>query len=236
MPEKESDGEAACEFLKLLLKKYPESIHHANKRGNLPIHFAALSKSPELCQLLIEAYPGSERMASIDGMLPIHYACRGNCVATVEYLYNLYPDGIVHTNTKGLYPIHIAINSMIERGRIMILDSLLVSNTFDRAAGREDAVDIVKFLLGCDERVKLQKEGRLSLLAWACFQEYNHENVGAALEMIKAIYDAHPEAIASAKMRRFIIRCQQVREFINIVLEFCRFARDSPHLATPFDN
>lgn len=129
--QRECDGIATPDILKFLLEKCPESIRHANNRGQLPIHIAAmLSKSPEFCSMLIEAYPGSERIAGPPlGMLPIHCACMSKTatntvhgtVATVEYyLYSLYPDGInyaVGLNLDGhgqeLYPIHITISSLV---------------------------------------------------------------------------------------------------------------------------
>ena len=57
--------------------------------------------------------------------------------------------------------------------------------------------------------------------------------------MIQAIYDTHPEAIESDEMDASMVELisyEQVREFINYVRGFFRFALDSPHLATPFDN
>ena len=101
--------------------------------------------------MLIEAYPGSERIASSNGAWPLHYACFQNNVAVVEYLYHLYPDAINHATTEGHFPIHFAIDGTKHR---------------DNPAA---AVDVVKYLLGCDPNVKLQKiEGTNSSLCVAC--------------------------------------------------------------------
>jgi len=214
---------AAMEILKLLLEKHPESIRHQNVKGNLPIHIASMmSRSPEFCCALIKAYPGSERIDNLIGMLPIHYACMHNAVATVEYLYTLYPDGINHATRQGLYPIHTAISSMVQN---------------DEENWR--VVDIVKFLLG-DPRVKFQKLQvleRVSLFAWAYFLQYNDANIEVALEVIKAIYDAHPEAIETDIIASNIYnRHPQVQVFINRQLVYSRQARDHRQMTTPDGN
>ncbi len=177
----------ALEILQLLLERCPESVRLANNIGYLPIHIAAMvSKSTDLCRLLIEAYPGSERMANHPGnhagnhagTLPLHCACTRNSIAMVKYFYNLYPDAIEHATAGGLYPIH----------------AVLVSATVNHE-NYLDAVDVVKFLLGCNPNVKFQELEGQSLLVWVCLQEYNDANIGAVIEMIRVIYDAHPEFI-----------------------------------------
>eukprot|EP00984_Skeletonema_dohrnii_P010078 scaffold3907_cov76-Skeletonema_dohrnii-CCMP3373.AAC.5 len=220
------DETAAFEILKLLLAMHPESIRHANK-GQLPIHIASMtSKSREFCRVLIEAYPGSERMTNVLGMLPIHCACVNNTVATVEYLYKLNPDAVNHVPREdGLYPVHLAISSIIHR-------------TAQKRANLGAIVGIVKFLLGCDPRVKFQKiQGAVPPLACACFLEYNDTNIGAAIDVIELIYDAHPEAIEDDAMDfNEHNRHQQVQEFIINQLVYSHQARDHLLMTTPDDN
>ena len=142
---KELGETTATQILKLLLEKYPESIQHVNNASLLPIHLAAIAlKSPKFCRVLIEAYRGSERIADSIGRLPLHFACMHNTVETVEYLHNLYPDAIHNTMTSGLYPIHYAICA------------LAIGGTNLNPGAR---VDIVKFLLSCDARVKFKSFG-----------------------------------------------------------------------------
>jgi len=140
----------AIQSLKLLIEKYPEAVRHTTNAGNLPIHMASKTKSPEFCQVLVEAYPGSERIRCLNGMLPLHYACEENNVATVEFLYKLYPDAINRRTTCGYYPIHFAIGGLSGRDN------------------RVPAVEIVQYLLNSDPNVKLQKHRRRSLLEYAC--------------------------------------------------------------------
>ena len=216
------DEAAALQILKLLLKKYPDSIRHKSNDGFLPIHFAAKTKSPEFCRVLIEAYPGSERNSSNNGgLLPFYYACTENTVDIVEYLYNVYPDAIQHSPAD-LYPIHAAICSVL-----------------NREANPEAAIDIVKFLLDCDPRVKLQKSGgTLAVLVQACLLDYNDSSLAAALEMIKAIYDAHPEAIEDDAniVSIFQYGLPQVQTFIEGQLVYSRQAKDEHVMNTPDDN
>eukprot|EP00984_Skeletonema_dohrnii_P010321 scaffold4008_cov85-Skeletonema_dohrnii-CCMP3373.AAC.1 len=176
------DKKSGIKILKLLLQKYPEALRHAENKGRLPIHVASLmSKPSEFCRVLIEAYPGSEQIGDVDDLLPLHFACMNNTAATVEYFYGLYPDAINHVTTKGMYPIHLAICGLSKR---------------------TDAVDILKFLLKCDPNVILQKLfGAVPPLVWVLMLKHKNENIGAALEAIGIMYDAHPEAIKHNNIR-----------------------------------
>ena len=206
-------------ILRLLLEKNPDSIQHADNNGNLPIHMAAAkTKSVKFCAMLIEAYPGSEQIPAMStGMLPFHYACVHNTVAIVEYLYNLYPDSIEHTASPGVYPVHAAFRSVI-----------------DRKDDKGEAVDIVKFLLDCNPRVKSQKlGGMISLFGSVYFQNYDDASIGAAMDIIKVIYDADPEAIesqsiASTSNGRYPGTCHpQMQAFVSSQLVYSRLANDT---------
>jgi len=222
---RELDEMTASPILKLLLVKNPESIYHANNDGLIPIHIACMvSQSTEFCRGLIEAFPYSVRMPTNVGMLPIHTACVNNTVTTVEYLYKLYPDAIDHVTTGGMYPIQLAICGLSQRA--------------DPGA----AVDIVKFLLVCDPRVKFQKiQGIVSLLGWAYFLDsndhYDDKIIGTALEVIEVIFDAHPEAIENGLIASTILdRHQLVQEFIINQLVYSHQSRDHRLMTTPDDN
>ena len=210
---KEIDERAAFAILKLLIDKHPDSIRHADNDGGLPIHCAAGGgASLEFCQALIEESPGSERIAEVGGELPLHYACGDNTLATVEYLYKLYPDAINHADTDGYYPIHFTITGLCKRSE------------------PENAIDIVKFLLECDPNVKLQLTNGLSLLDFACCLEYHDSSIETALEMIKAIYDAYPEAIEDDELESNMI---PVQAFINSQLVYARRAKGHRLMTTP---
>ena len=211
---------AATKILKLLIEKHPEAIRHVDNKGHLPIHLACASRSPEFCRMLIEAYPGPERTSNTNGLLPFHFACANNNVATVECLYKLYPGAINHTTTSGAYPIHYAIAGLGIRSN-----------------NPTAAVEIVQFLLDCDPNVKLQEAEDLSLLYFACQGEYTDANIEAALQAIKIIYDAHPEAIEDNDIASNIQRYhQQVQTFINSQLVYSRQAKDHSLMTTPDAN
>ena len=227
--------EAAMEILRLLIEKYPEAVRHTDNDGNLPIHLAAGgAKSPEFCRLLIEAYPGSERTTTTTGALPLHWACAKGSLATVEYLYRLFPEAIARL-AKGFYPCHVAIQYILERYH-------------NDKEGPATAAEILKFLLDCDPNVKLQKyEGKsllhyacghetISVLFYACEQEFDDSNIEAALQIVKTIYGAHPEAIEdnviTSNIRRYD---QRIQAFINNELVYVRQAKNIHIMTTHND-
>ena len=216
---KELDESAELDMLRLLIEKCPETIRHADNYGGLPIHYASGGKTPEFCRILIEAYPGSERITTSNGVLPFHQACGMNTATTVEYLFELYPDAINHATTRGFYPIHEVFLGVKHRLNPIV------------------AFGVVKYLLGCDPNVKLQKGGRKSLLHFACRKRYNDSNIEAGIQIIKAIYDAHPEAIEDNTIASDIQRYhQQVQTFINTQLVYSRQAKDRLVMTTPDGN
>ena len=217
---KSIDETALGEIKQLLLEKHPKAVRHADDEGSLPVHIAAnTAKSPDFCRALIDAYPGSERISDAFGSLPLHYACCGGTVATVECLRKLYPYAINHATADGFYPIHYAIIGLSKR------------------ANPECAIETVQYLLYCDSKVKFQKlRGMISLLHYACRGNYNDSNIDAALEIVKTIYDAHPEAIEDEGIARNIRRChQQVQAFINSEMVYARQAKNRSLMNTPDD-
>ena len=208
--------------MKLLVEKCPESVRHANSGGELPLHLACGggAKSPEFCRILIEAYPGSEESANDFGALPFHCACYRGTVATAEYLYKLYPDAINVADEDGWYPINYAIVGIQYR-----IDPTT-------------AIEMVRFLLDCDPNVALQEvRGRFPLVM-VCNRASSTSNttskLNASLEIIRLLYDAHPEAIenneVSTNLRRFP---QEIQTFISTQLAYARQARDHRLMTTP---
>ena len=214
------DEAAAVQILELLVEMCPEAVQHAEEDGCLPIHLASASKSPEFCRVLIEAYPASVRTTNTDGILPLHYACFKGSLATVEYLYGLNPEAKNHASADLVYPIHLAIAGMLE--------------------DRDDpvaAVDIVQFLLDSDPEQELKQIEGVSLLCYACGQPFDDSNIEAGIQVIKVLFDAHPEAIEDDRIASFIHHFhQQVQAFINGELIYARQAKDLRLMMTPDDN
>ena len=203
----------AVQVLNLLIDEYPEAASHANNNGYLPIHIAAHElRSPEFCRVLIEAYPGSVSMPDSKGELPLFKACSRGSLATVEYLYHQYPGAIDHATTsefyRGRYPIHAAISR------------------YDSAT----ALKVVQFLLNCDPNQKLIQHQEKSLLHYA--MRYN-----SSIQIIKVVYDAHPEAIENDRIASNIHRFdEEIQAFMNIELVYARQAQDHRLMMTPDDN
>ena len=195
--------------MELIIKRCPESLRHAARIGNLPIHNAAIKQSPQFCRILIEAYPGSKRITNDNGILPFHAACQYNTVVTVKYFYQLYPESINVANNNGYHPIHLAIAGLKNR------------------SNPEAAIEIVQFLLDCDPHVVLQKHQDKFPLYRVCkeTQSENTRKLNAYLKVLQILYDTHPEAIdeVTSDVDRF---CQEVQTFINNQLIYARQARD----------
>ena len=115
-----------------------------------------------------------------------------------------------------------------------------------RIANPGAAADIVKFLLDCDPRVKLQNvAGTVPMLALATLLDYKDTNIGAAMEVIKAIYDARPEAIEhrhfddphvrDPRLQRWALH-PEVQTFINDLLVYFLQSKDEHVMTTPDDN
>eukprot|EP00986_Skeletonema_menzelii_P005191 scaffold1837_cov124-Skeletonema_menzelii.AAC.9 len=213
------DETTAIQILKLLIEEYPQAVMHTNNDGRLPIHIASGWRSPDFCRVLIEAYRGSERISGIRGTLPLHWACALNTIPTVEYLYRQYPDAINHATPQG-YPIHAALAGTTLR---------------DNPA---TAAVIVQFLLDCDPNQKLKQFQGMSLLHFACqMMECNESNIEAGIQIIKIIFDAHPEAIEDNRIASDMNRFHpQVQAFINRELVYARQAKDHRLMTTPDDN
>ena len=148
-----------------------------------------------------------------------------------------YPEAIDIATTQGHYPIHVAILSTMRR---------------DNPA---TAVDIVRFLLDCDPNQKLKRlqedddeeseeddfgfdNDSESLLRFVCMQKYKNSNIEAGVQIIKILFDAHPEAIEGYGFSRKYIRFyhQQVQEFINNQLVYARLTKDHLLMTTRDDN
>eukprot|EP00986_Skeletonema_menzelii_P010992 scaffold5514_cov139-Skeletonema_menzelii.AAC.1 len=210
------DEAAAIQILKLLIGKYPEAVRHTNNNGRLPIHIASWRRSPEFCRVLIEAFPGSERITNANGALPLHVACENNTVPTVKYLHRQYPDAINNAKTNGQFPIHAAIMGAKHRD--------------DPAA----AVETVQFLLDCDPNQKLKQCRGRPLLNFACQMKYNDSNIEAGIQIIKVLFDAHPQSIEDNSIASNIHRWrQEVQDFINREIVYARQAKDLRLLTKP---
>ena len=214
-------------IIQLLIDANPDSIRNVCNSGRTPLHILCRNRrgvdeaaAIQILTLLIKAYPGSEQIASTNGTLPLHNACSRGSLAMVEYLYKLYPDAIIHATPEGFYrghyPIHYAIMGIQDRD------------------DPSTAVEIFQFLLDCDPNQKLIQLQGTSLLHFACGKRYNSSNIEAGIQLIKVLFDAHPEAIGNNGITSRIHRFhQQVQAFINNELVYARQAQDHSLMITP---
>ena len=216
---RDDDEASAMQVLKLLIDKYQEAARHADVEGSLPIHLASRLSSREYVTMLVKAYPESVSVPNANGELPLHYACSLGSLATVEYLYHQYPDAIDYATTSGFYLGHYPIHAAICRSR----------SRYNSAT----ALEVVQFLLNCDPNQKLiQLQGK-SLLHYACDKMRYSSNVEAGIQLIKVLFDAHPEAIEDNGITSNIHRFhQKVQAFINDELVYARQANDHRLMTT----
>ena len=228
------------EFCSILIEAYPGSERIADAKGALPLHYACHNNSIATIEYLHKLYPDAINHVDADGCYPFHDAIIGMgfrndpaiAVEAVKFLFKLNPDAVNHTTTNTFsyaYPIQLAIEYLVVY-RI-------------HAAAKE----IVKFL--CDSNVKLQKtsDGE-SLLHRVCTfnddgqhlpsdmnAKDQHSYLLAVLEVVKAIYDAHPEAIEDNGMIELLDE-NHFSPFLNSQLAYARQAKDHRQMMTPDDN
>ena len=132
----------------------------------------------------------------------------------------MYPDAVQQaTQVHGHYPIHCAI-----------------LNAFDRETESYD-LEIIRFLLDCDPNVKLQKFNGESLLLFSCFEGDDEDDddtdIEADMQVIRAIYDTHPEAIEDDRLLSNVHNFgQRARIFISSELVYARLANDHRQMTT----
>ena len=216
------DEATAVQILNVFIEKCPEAVRHASTAGFLPIHTACRWRSPEFYRVLIEAYPGSERIADVThNRLPLHHACLKGSLETVELFYRQYPEAINHAACGGR--------------RLPIVDAIMGGRP--RRENPATAAEIVRFLLECDPNQALIEIGGKSLLQHYCYMRYDDSSIEAGVQMIKALFDAHPEAIEGDRIASNIHHChQQVQEFINNQLVYARQAKDLRLMTNPDEN
>ncbi len=252
-------------ILKLFIESYPAALRHATNNGNLPIHAAAsLGRSPEFCRVLVDAAPDSVRIVNNQGSMPLHTLCgsgkvdEANAIPALKFLIEKYPEAVRHADNEGDLPIHIACESKSPEFCQVLIDAAPDSvhsgnnnNEYPVHCAIDGifygdnpitAAETVKLLLAFDPRVKLQKIQGRSLLYYACGGGYddsdiNDSRIETALQIIKTIYDALPEAIEENRIASDTQNFhQRIQAFINGELVYCRQAKDHRLITTPDDS
>ena len=217
-------------IIQFLIDAAPESVHSMTDTGWTPLHYLCDNETLDddaaiqILKLLIEKYPEAVRHANSNGYLPIHLASENATFSFVQLLVDAAPDSVHSVNKRGYYPVHSAIDG------IFYGDNPIT------------AAETVKLLLAFDPRVKLQKIQGRSLLYYACGGGYddsdiNDSRIETALQIIKTIYDALPEAIEENRIASDTQNFhQRIQAFINGELVYCRQAKDHRLITTPDDS
>jgi len=160
------------DILRMLIDKYPESLHARTRCQNLPIHIAPCYQDFDFCKILVDNYPGGLAIENGYGCLPFHLACDKGSLEIVKYLYDAYQECINKSSTRsGFCPIHTALMTQ-----------------------RKDQYEIIKFLLQCDPNCaaialpNVVGDHILLPLYLACQR-------GAHLETVQLLFDAYPAVI-----------------------------------------
>jgi len=111
------------------------------------------------------------------------------------------------------------------------------------------AIGMVRFLLGCDPNVALQESHGTVPLFFICFIASSIRNgnapfgdypplaFDATLEIMRLLYDAHPEAIERNEISSNVgTFSQEVQTFVDTQLAHARQARDHRLMTTPDEN
>eukprot|EP00945_MAST-04E_sp_MAST-4E-sp1_P007604 g7604.t1 len=101
-----------CQWLEMLMLKYPHSASVKNDNGLLPIHLLAEHcRSKEQLDLLVNTYPkGVQEADQTNKWIPLHYAASvGNLVA-VQLLLKAFAPGVHELDSEGNTPLKLAMN------------------------------------------------------------------------------------------------------------------------------
>jgi len=94
-----------------LVKLYPDAAKTQDKKGCLPLHYAAaFSSDPQTLELLLKVYPAGVWVQDLAGDLPLHRVCARSRVdnSMVRVLIKAQPQCTKVKNNAGRLPLHLA--------------------------------------------------------------------------------------------------------------------------------
>ena len=90
--------------IKCLLRCWPDSIHITDRRGWMPLHWAAYNCcSVEVVDYLIEKFPNAAYCATIKGQLPFTLTTHNHNFEVVMRIFDANPEGIHAIDNAGMY-------------------------------------------------------------------------------------------------------------------------------------
>jgi ankyrin repeat protein len=246
--------------VQLLIDAFPESLHHGDHKGFMPLHRFCLNNNRDeaikvkILNLLLERYPESVRHSTGRGNLPIHIAAANQSPEFCRILIEAYPGSERITTDYGMLPFHAAcrcntvatakylyqlypeiINVATNDGWYPIHHAIMGLN---RRNNPKYGIEVMRFLLDCNLDVVLQKrQGKLPFF-WVCKEATNETpKLNAYLKIVQMLYDAYPEAIESNEVKSDVGEfCAEVQTFINTQITYARQAKDLQQMKTPDEN
>jgi ankyrin repeat protein len=88
--------------------QFQEVASIPNKKGKIPLHFAAREGRTEMVRFLLSANPNTAAIPSKKNKLALHFAAGEGHQTIVELLLNTYPEGSLQRSSKGKLPLHFA--------------------------------------------------------------------------------------------------------------------------------
>jgi ankyrin repeat protein len=157
--------EEPIDQIKLLVRSKPELLLERDKKGNIPMHWAAAcSSSVQVLEILCGASQDSLQVQNQRGELPIHMAARINSVAVLEFLHKKSPDTLLTKDAFGRVPLH-------------------------HAARSNSSSESVEFLITTSPNA-LHEKSRLGYLPL-----HHTALVNPNVKVVERLYNAHEEAI-----------------------------------------
>ena len=162
------------EQLNSILSKDPTVSHERDSNGYTLLHYAARYRSVEFCKCLVVSNPEAVAVQTNRmGTLPFHISCHKNNAETAKYLFQLHPESIDMPDNKLHYPIHYLLSN---------------HSNYTIYGEKTSLFKLTQFLLKHDRGAvtKPDNDGWLPLHHACRFHD---------LDIVKAIFDAYPEAI-----------------------------------------
>jgi len=137
---------ASVGVVKDLVTAYPIGVQHADKEGNLPLHYAASYCSPAVFQIILDAFPQAAQTANLKNRLPLHLACiRMNPEdEIIQSLIACFIQALREKDSQGSLPVHIACQTLAPLHVIQLLLHYHPKSIFSRDTKGRTPLDIAK--------------------------------------------------------------------------------------------
>ncbi|KAG6738074.1 hypothetical protein POTOM_059628 [Populus tomentosa] len=232
----QSSEPESTDFVEIILEMCPPLLFQANKKGEIPLHFAARYGHSNVVRVLIDlakALPSDPesgvteakkmlRMTNEEGDTALHEAARNRRSHVVEILTKEDPEFSYPANVHGETPLYIAAS----RGTLVIGEILTNCISVDyggpngrtalHAAIREGAGGTARKLLEKEKTLtKTTDENGWSPLHYAAYYDW----YGACTVEVLLEYDASAAYIAETEKKRTALHIAAIRGHVKAMKE-----------------